>query len=169
MKLRAKVNSACLDQILAGTKKIEYRQIESMVLVDENAREVEVEAIQVVRVLDIKEDEKIRADHANVPWDPEMCIHKIYLGDVLNMEHDCRSSSVRLIKPIYGFDETRPRSDSLGIYRCVCGKYWMIRYQSDPGCGSDNIWLAPGEKNRGYEFTEEELKEAEGIYGRIGT
>jgi hypothetical protein len=36
----------------------------------------------------------------------------------------------------------------------------MIRYQDDPGCGSDNIWLAPGEKNRGYEFTEEELKEA---------
>jgi hypothetical protein len=169
MKLRAKVNSAYLDQILEGTKKIEYRQIESMILVDENQREVEVEAIQVVRVHDVKEYDKIIVDHPNVPWDPEMCIHKIYLGEVLKVEHDCRSSTVKLIKPVYGFDESRPRSDSLGIYRCVCGKYWMIRYQYDPGCGSDNIWLAPGEKKRGYEFTEEELKEAEGIYEKMKT
>lgn len=163
MKLRAKVNSAYLDQILAGTKKVEYRQFESMVLTDEMGRAVEIEVNGVKRVMDEEEDVAIRDDHPNVPWDPEILIHKIYLGDVLSTEHDCRSSSVRLVKPIYGFDETRPKDDSLGIYRCVCGKYWMIRYQFDPGCGSDNIWLAPGEKNRGYEFTEE----AEGIYEKM--
>lgn len=85
MKLRAKVNSAYLNQILAGTKKIEYRQFESMVLTDENGRVAEIEVNNVRRVMEIEEDEKIRADHPNVPWDEEMCIHKIYLGDVLSV------------------------------------------------------------------------------------
>lgn len=85
MKLRAKVNAAYLDQILADTKKVEYRQFESMVLTDENGRVVEIEVNNVRRVMEIEEDEKIRTDHPNVPWDPEICIHKIYLGKVLHV------------------------------------------------------------------------------------
>jgi hypothetical protein len=43
--------------------------------------------------------------------------------------------------------------ESLGIYRCEkCRRLWMIRFQRDAGTGSDNIWLRPGEKERGYEF-----------------
>ncbi len=36
---------------------------------------------------------------------------------------------------------------------------WKIRLQYDTGTGADDIWLAPGEQKRGYEFSLEEAKE----------
>lgn len=50
-------------------------------------------------------------------------------------------------------------NESLGIYRCsICRRLWKIRFQCDPGTGSDDIWIRPGGTERGYHFPLEEAK-----------
>jgi len=73
--------------------------------------------------------------------------------------HECGQNTIELIVPIYGFGPNA-RGDSLGIYLCKCGQWWMIRNQSDPGSGRDDIWLKPNETKRGYTFTGIELNGA---------
>lgn len=74
----------------------------------------------------------------------------------LRRSHACEYSRRELLKRIYSMGDIYS-GESLGIYRCTeCGRLWMIRFQQDAGCGSDDIWLAPGGSERGYEFTLEE-------------
>ncbi len=47
MKLRAKIKNKYLKEILEGKKKEEYRQIESIILVDEQGNEYEFEVKRV--------------------------------------------------------------------------------------------------------------------------
>lgn len=47
MELRAKIKRAYLDEILAGRKLREYRQIEGFYLVDEDERVVKVDVVNV--------------------------------------------------------------------------------------------------------------------------
>lgn len=77
------------------------------------------------------------------------------------IEHDCRGSvAIALVADIYGCEsdsEHYGSYESLGIYRCkVCNQLWKIRFQSDPGTGSDHIWIRPGESSRHYSFPEDE-------------
>lgn len=78
------------------------------------------------------------------------------------VEHECgMTCSLLLLKLFYRSPPGCSRTESLGIYRCqLSGRLWKIRCQSDPGIGSDDIWLSPGESDRGYEFTLEEAAEA---------
>ena len=47
MRLQAKIKKTYLDEILAGRKLREYRQIEGFYLVDENERVVKVDVINI--------------------------------------------------------------------------------------------------------------------------
>lgn len=79
-------------------------------------------------------------------------------GGTGKLDHECEQHDVDLVEEIYrdGFGFA---SESLGIYRCrICSQLWMIRFQSDPGTGRDDIWLRPGQSARGYEFTYEKAK-----------
>ena len=66
--------------------------------------------------------------------------------------HACEHSQRELLEQIYNMGDAYS-GESLGIYRCEkCRRLWKIRFQRHAGTGSDNIWLRPGEKERGYEF-----------------
>ena len=74
--------------------------------------------------------------------------------------HDCDPNDLSLVKEFYSRTSTYSH-ESLRIYRCSrCGQLWKIRAQFDDGTGDDNIWLKPGQSERGYEFT---MAEAETI------
>ncbi len=74
-----------------------------------------------------------------------------YCGGTGRVKHECTPYNLETLRVIYEF-----KGESLGIYRCrTCGQLWKIRWQCD-STGSDNIWLKPGERRRGYEFTLEE-------------
>jgi hypothetical protein len=48
-------------------------------------------------------------------------------------------------------------SESLSICKCqICGQLYKVRNQWDAGTGSDDIWIMPGETERGYSFPLEE-------------
>ena len=80
------------------------------------------------------------------------------------IEHDCKSyTTLELVANIFGCTHQRYGAmgsyNRLGIYRCkTCNQLWKIRFQYDPGTGSDHIWLRPGMSDRGYEFPEEDSK-----------
>lgn len=47
--------------------------------------------------------------------------------------------------------------NDLGVYRCkVCNQLWKIRFQYDPGTGSDHVYMRPGESSRRFSFPEDE-------------
>jgi len=79
------------------------------------------------------------------------------------IEHDCSGyGRLILVADIYGCNSKRSymgSSDNLGVYRCsVCNQLWKIRFQSDPGTGSDHIWMRPGDVNRRFSFPEDEAE-----------
>ncbi len=84
------------------------------------------------------------------------------------MMPDCceRSGALETLAMLYEKPpDTSPlRSrESLSIRRCKrCGQVWKIRQQYDSGCGSDDIWLQPGESYRRFTFTLEEAAQYEG-------
>lgn len=70
----------------------------------------------------------------------------------------CAEENLELLKLLYEM-ETHLSYESLGIYRCKkCGRLWKIRFQCDAGTGEDDIWLKPGENERGYSFSIEEAE-----------
>ncbi len=86
-----------------------------------------------------------------------------HCGGTGKVEHECSEYHLQLLESIYeigfGFGGGY---EGLGVYRCkVCGQLWKIRWQYDPGTGSDHIWLKPGEERRGYKFTLEEAAKYE--------
>lgn len=79
-------------------------------------------------------------------------------GGTGKVPHECDYNCIRRIELIYG-DRSGSPMENLGIYVClVCGQLWKIRNQYDPGTGSDNIWVRPGEKERGYDFPVSEAR-----------
>lgn len=68
-------------------------------------------------------------------------------------KHCCRLN-LELLEEIYSIGNW----ETLGIYRCrKCGQLWKIRFQCD-ATGRDDIWLRPGETERGYLFSWEEAE-----------
>lgn len=79
-----------------------------------------------------------------------------HCGGKGHTEHRCERSDLVIVEMQYTIGCGHSR-ESLGVYRCtVCEQLWKIRYQYDAGTGSDDIWLKPGEAQRGYHFSEEE-------------
>lgn len=80
MKIRAKVFSKYLDQLLSGEKTKEFRQFESMILTDENGREAEFDISSVIKDGNVYADLKLRKQYPDVPWIDGKKIYTIYLG-----------------------------------------------------------------------------------------
>lgn len=81
MKLSAKIKSKYLDDILAAKKKVEYRNIESLTLTDENNRIVELEVIDMETCSNAETRELMRS-YSDVPWTGKP-ITAIRLGKIL--------------------------------------------------------------------------------------
>ncbi len=74
--------------------------------------------------------------------------------------HVCKTEHLLTVEEIYKSDPSPGHSTSLYIKACKrCGQMWKVRYQYDPGTGSDCIWIKPGEEERGYKFTEAEARQ----------
>lgn len=83
-----------------------------------------------------------------------------HCGGTGKVRHECEQYHLEHLKTLYEIGGWYSGSESLCVYRCrVCGQLWKIRWQYDPGTGSDNVWLRPGESRRGYEFTLEEAEQ----------
>jgi len=85
MKLRAKILEKYLKQILEGKKKVEYRQVESIILVDEQQKEYEFE------VKDIQDSRRsatypfgilwyVKRGYPELQWDDNLPTIAIRLG-----------------------------------------------------------------------------------------
>jgi len=83
MKLRAKIKSKYLDQILCGLKGEEYRQIESIILIDEKGRECEFE-VRGIKQLSTKHIKELKKRYKDVKWDDNLLTVRIDLGKLLN-------------------------------------------------------------------------------------
>lgn len=69
MKLKCKIKNKYLEQILRGEKKTEYRQIESIILVDEQGREYEFEVKEIYSFPYVA---RLRKEYPDVPWKDEL-------------------------------------------------------------------------------------------------
>jgi len=78
MKLRAKILNKYLKQILEGKKKVEYRQVESIILVDEQRKEYEFEVENIRDAWYTIDMLKFR--YPDVPWDDNLPTIAIELG-----------------------------------------------------------------------------------------
>ena len=102
MKLKAKIKNKYLKEILEGKKKEEYRQIESIILVDEqgNEYEFEVKGISLVAGLDW-----LRKKYPDVDWKDEYRYStiKIELGELINKDVDEPSTAetVEILHKMY--------------------------------------------------------------------
>ena len=77
MKLRARIRAKYLDEIIAGKKTCEYRQIESMELTDEKGR---VKTFIVNNITYASLDD-VRYAYPDVPWVEDEPVYKIGLGE----------------------------------------------------------------------------------------
>lgn len=71
------------------------------------------------------------------------------------VKHECRGATLDVIAR-----EPKPylSSTRYSYYKCrVCGIYWRLRYQHDPGSGDSSSWLRLGETYEHHSFTQEEL------------
>jgi len=69
MKFKCKIKNKYLEQILRGEKKTEYRQIESIILVDEQGKEYEFEVTDVYAYPSLY---WLRKEYPDVPWKDEL-------------------------------------------------------------------------------------------------
>ncbi len=84
-------------------------------------------------------------------------------GGTGKVEHTCQSYNMDRLKAL-SERQSQSGSESLCICKCrICGQLWKIRLQHSPGTGCDDIWLKPGQSDRGYSFT---LEEAAGFEGQ---
>ncbi len=77
MKLKAKIDRKYLELILKGEKRYEYRQLESIILVDkESGDEYEFE-IEDIEKIDVEE---LKKKYPDVPWKDGLVTVAIKLG-----------------------------------------------------------------------------------------
>lgn len=70
--------------------------------------------------------------------------------------HECHPGECLVIERSWE-KEGMGWSESLTVRKCrICGQLYKVRHQWDKGTGSDDIWLRPGETERGYTFPLEE-------------
>ena len=106
MKLKAKIKNKYLKEILEGGKKVEYRQIESITLVDEDGNEHEFGVIDV-RVLRPSEKNLLKKTYPDVEWKDNLPTIGILLGKRLN--------------------KAVSKDEKKKIYNPKTGKYYRIR------------------------------------------
>lgn len=82
MKLKAKIKSKYLDQILHGLKREEFRQIESVTLIDEKGRECEFE-VKGIKQLSPKHIKELKKCYKDIKWDDNLLTVRIDLGKLL--------------------------------------------------------------------------------------
>lgn len=81
-----------------------------------------------------------------------------HCGGTGKVKHVCQNIDMRQIVELWRNNSDYNR-ESLVIKVCkICKQLYKIRYQNDPGTGCDDIWLKPGESERGFAFTEAEAK-----------
>lgn len=85
-----------------------------------------------------------------------------HCGGTGKIEHVCQRWDLKQLETLL---EDRGRqgnwwySELLYMGRCKkCGQLWKVWRRWDSDNGLDEIWLLPGESERGYEFTEEEAR-----------
>jgi len=78
MKLRAKILNKYMKQILEGKKKAEYRQVESIILVDEQGKEYEFEVKDVTDVF--LAVNSLRKKYPDISWKDNLPTIAIELG-----------------------------------------------------------------------------------------
>ena len=84
MKLRAKIKNKYLKQILAGKKNVEYRQIESIIFVDEQGKEWEfkIDGIQKIpEDMFLMDIDDLRTLYPDVEWKDNLPTIAIELGE----------------------------------------------------------------------------------------
>lgn len=83
MKLTAKIRTKYLNEILSGEKPAEFRQIESMILIDEhgNNHEFKVTDIGICCPLSI---DHLKKKYPDIPWNRNLTTLRIHLGDKIN-------------------------------------------------------------------------------------
>lgn len=87
MKLRAKILPKYFEQIKIGTKKIDYREIESITFMDkETGAEIELEVRNLRRCSNREEKENILNTFPDVGFSEDSKIYKIYLGRIIKPE-----------------------------------------------------------------------------------
>lgn len=73
-------------------------------------------------------------------------------GGTGKIPHICKEHNLSFVECLFDMP-----GESVCIKRCkVCSQLFKIRYQWDDGTGDDNIYLMPGEEERGFSFPEEE-------------
>jgi len=85
MKLKCKIKDKYLKQILKGEKKVEYRQVESIIFVDEQGKEYEFEVKSIENVPThmyggLYTDCILRKKYPDVSWDDDLPTIAIELG-----------------------------------------------------------------------------------------
>ena len=84
MKLKCKIKDKYMKQILEGKKKVEYRQVESIIFVDEQGEEYEFEVKELLKVPDdmyfISNIDDLRVRYPDVPWKDNLPTIAIRLG-----------------------------------------------------------------------------------------
>ena len=78
MKLRAKIKNKYLKHILEGKKNVEYRQIEGIILTDEDGNEYKFK-VSCVRTADCMLS-ALRKIYPDVPWKDNLPTIEIALG-----------------------------------------------------------------------------------------
>jgi len=84
MKLKCKILNKYMKQILEGKKKVEHRQVESIIFVDEDGKEYEFEVKDVKKVSNdysgLVIREMLKQKYPDVPWDDDLLTITIELG-----------------------------------------------------------------------------------------
>ncbi len=80
MKLHAKIKKEYMNEILEGSKNIEYRQFESITLTDEKGRTATFDVTDVSPCSPFQ-DQDVRRVFDKVNWDEHKHIFRIFLGE----------------------------------------------------------------------------------------
>ena len=86
MKLKCKIKDKYLKQILNGEKKIDYRQIESIIFVDESGKEHEFEVKGITLV--VLDDGYLKENYPDIEWKDNLPTIGIRLGKKIEEKPD---------------------------------------------------------------------------------
>lgn len=96
MKIEARINPKYLDDILAGRKTAEYRQVEELILTDgHRALHTRVKAIK-----EAEDPEAIKKSHPLVPWDPDLPIYAFQIEPIKVEQEESGPWQIRKVRDI---------------------------------------------------------------------
>jgi hypothetical protein len=89
MDLKAKIKKSYLDDILGGGKGVEYRQIETITLTDEDGRSATFEVLNIRKMMD-GAGNAIMAILSDIDWKTDKPMYAIALGK--RVDEDAKES-----------------------------------------------------------------------------